>query len=63
MNAATLEGFRKLAATMHAEAAERLTAREMAMTPHRLGRTGDKATTADGLAWYWSPAAEVWIRS
>jgi hypothetical protein len=44
------------------QTARTMTAREMALTSHNLGRTGDTATTADGRAWRWSDAAEMWVR-
>jgi hypothetical protein len=62
MTHATLTAFRGLAAQM-ATAPRSMTAREMALIPHRLNRKGDKATvTANGQAWYWSPASSIWVR-
>jgi hypothetical protein len=37
------------------------TAREMALTSHRLDRTGDRATTPDGRVWMWDARRELWV--
>jgi hypothetical protein len=39
-----------------------MTAREMALTSHNLGRTGDKATvTKIGEVYYWDNRREMWV--
>ena len=61
MTTATLTAIRNIAETMNT-AARTMTAREMALTSHKLDRTGDKATTKDGQVWFWSNARELWVR-
>ena len=40
-----------------------MTARDMALTAHNLGRTGDKATViGTGEVWYWDNRTEMWVR-
>lgn len=38
-----------------------MTAREMALTSHNLGRNG-MAKTSDGRKWVWQAAVELWAR-
>jgi hypothetical protein len=60
MTTAQLDGMRGL--WVDATGPERTkTARDMALTPHNLNRTGDRATTADGRKWYWVVARSLWI--
>lgn len=62
MTTATLKAFRTMAETM-TTASQSMTAREMALTSHNLGRTGDKATIiGTGEVWYWSQSVEMWVR-
>ncbi len=37
-----------------------MTAKDMAMTSHRLSRSGDMATTADGSVWIWNTRTDMW---
>lgn len=60
MNAAMIQGFRQVAREM-ANGTETKTAVEMALTSHRLNRTGEIATTSDGRTWYWSDGSERWV--
>jgi hypothetical protein len=39
-----------------------MTARQMALTAHRLGRTGEIATLANGQKFAWSNVSELWLR-
>jgi hypothetical protein len=60
MNAATIQGFRQMAREM-ANGTETKTAVEMALTSHKLSRSGDIATTTDGRTWYWNDSAAAWM--
>ena len=56
------ENMVKSIRTLHANltsAIRTMTAKEMALTPHRLGRLGDTATTGDGQKWVW--VEYVWV--
>lgn len=61
MNAAQLNGMRNLAATMY-QVAETMTAREMALTSHKLTRDGLTARTTDGRTFGWAAGTEQWVR-
>jgi hypothetical protein len=37
-----------------------MTAKDTAMTSHRLSRSGDMATTADGSVWIWNTRTDMW---
>jgi hypothetical protein len=39
-----------------------MTAREMAMVPHDLDRTGNRATTRTGEVWCWDERRGMWGR-
>ncbi len=60
MNNTQLIGMRMMneAAKMNAS----MTAKEMALTAHRLGRTGEIATLANGQKFAWSNVAGLWLR-
>lgn len=60
MNAATMTAIRQIANEMQT-GAETKTARDMALTSHKLNRTGEIATTKDGRKWYWSGALNLWL--
>lgn len=62
MNAATLTAIRQIASEM-TNGTETKSAVEMALTSHRLNRTGEIATTSDGRKWYWSNGAATWMTS
>lgn len=58
--AATMQGLRQIASEMQ-NGTETMTAVEMAMTSHRLNRSGEIAKTSDGRTWYWSNGSERWV--
>jgi len=60
MNAATLNGIRKLADEMTSVVSRTMTAKEMALTSHNLGRDGKTAITSDGLKWVWDSRFNHW---
>lgn len=60
MNAAALTAIRQMAGEME-NGTETKSAVEMALTSHRLNRTGEIATTADGRKWYWNNGAATWM--
>jgi hypothetical protein len=63
MTNATLTAFRNIAETINETGLDVMTAREMALIPHSLGRTGDKAiVTTTGEVWFWSKVRELWVR-
>lgn len=59
MNAAALTAIRQISSEM-INGTETKTAREMALTSHKLNQTGDIATTSNGK-WYWNESAAVWM--
>jgi len=60
MNAATLNGIRKLADEMASVVSRKMTAKEMALTSHNLGRDGKTAMTSDGRKWVWDSRFNHW---
>ena len=60
MNAATLNGIRMMADEMASVVSRTMTAKEMALTPHNLGRDGKTAVTADGRKWVWDARFSHW---
>jgi len=60
MNAATLKGIRMIADEMTTVVSRTMTAKEMAMTSHNLGRDGKTAVTADGRKWVWDARFSQW---
>ena len=42
---------------------ETMTAREMALTPHNLSRTGEIAFCADGRVFCWACGDKIWWRT
>jgi hypothetical protein len=60
MDAATLKGFRMVADEMASVVSRTMTAKEMALVSHNLGRDGKTAVTADGRKWVWDARFSQW---
>jgi hypothetical protein len=61
MNNAQLTGMRELWTA--ATSATTMTAREMALTPHKLNRDASVARTADGRKFNWDNSRSVWTQA
>jgi hypothetical protein len=62
MTTATLTALRSIALAMDAPEIT-MTAKEMALTPHNLNRTGTKAKMVGaGMMWTWSDARDLLVR-
>lgn len=62
MNNTQLIGMRQMHETMTGATKQEMTAVEMALTSHRLNRTGNVATLRDGTRFVWDTHANKWVR-
>jgi hypothetical protein len=58
MTNAAMTMVREIATTMNSVVKHKMTAKEMALTPHNL--RGEFAVTADGSQWIWNAHFEHW---
>jgi hypothetical protein len=60
MNTAALKGIRMVADEMGSVVSRTMTAQQMAVVSHNLGRDGKTAVTCDGRKWVWDARFSHW---
>jgi hypothetical protein len=63
MTSTQVKAMRELWATVTRDSSEVVTAKEMALTPHRLSKDGNHCKTANGDKYVWDNYRNAWLRT